>query len=140
MAGGWLDFPLLAEPIAAFIGWQETAAIFVVILLLFGPKSIPEVARLLGKLMQQFREASAELQRNLYMDDVRDLQRELRDSWRAKPERMRTVKPQPAGKPEPPPSESEADPSPAQDSDQEPCDEADSEDKGKKREPTDASD
>ena len=93
MTGGWLDVPGLGGPICAFIGWQEIAAIFVIVLIVFGPKSIPEVARMLGKFMQQFREASAELQRNLYLDDVKDIQRELRDTWRTSPERMRTVKP-----------------------------------------------
>jgi len=93
MLVGCLEFPGWGEPVRAFISWQETAAIFVVILIIFGPKSIPEVARLLGKFMAQFREATAELQRNLYIDDVKEIQRELRDSWRTKPERMRTVKP-----------------------------------------------
>jgi len=93
MTGGWLDVPGLGGPICAFIGWQEIAAIFVIVLIVFGPKSIPEVARILGKFMQQFREASAELQRNLYLDDVKDIQRELRNTWRTNPERMRTVKP-----------------------------------------------
>jgi TatA/E family protein of Tat protein translocase len=93
MPVGWITFPGWGEPIRAFISWQETAAIFVVILIIFGPKSIPEVARMLGKFMAQFREATAELQRNLYMDDVKEIQRELRDSWKTKPERMRTVKP-----------------------------------------------
>lgn len=93
MPVGWLDLPGLGDPVRAFIGWQETAAIFVVILIIFGPKSIPEVARMLGKFMAQFREAASELQRNLYIDDVKEIQRELRDSWKTKPERMRTVKP-----------------------------------------------
>jgi sec-independent protein translocase protein TatB len=93
MSVGWLEIPGWGEPVRAFISWQETAAIFVVILIIFGPKSIPEVARMLAKFMQQFREAAAELQRNLYIDDVKEIQRELRDSWKTKPERMRTVKP-----------------------------------------------
>jgi sec-independent protein translocase protein TatB len=137
MPSEWIGIPGWGEPVRAFIGWQETAAIFVVILILFGPKSIPEVARLLGKLMQQFRDASAELQRNLYMDDVRDLQRELRDSWRAKPERMRTVKPQPASEPKAPAPE--ADPYPAQDSDSVPPRDGESEDDVDKGDPMDGS-
>lgn len=93
MPGGWLEIPGWEKAIGAFISWQETIAIFVVALVLFGPKSIPELARLLAKLIHQLREASAELQRNLYVDDVKDIQRELRDSWHARPERMRTVAP-----------------------------------------------
>lgn len=137
MPGGWLELPGWQEPIGAFISWQETAAIFVVILILFGPKSIPEVARLLGKIMQQFREASAELQRNLYLNDVRDLQRELRDSWRTKPERMRTVQPRPASDEESHPPASDEDPYPARDEQPEPATEADEEDETGRAEPTD---
>jgi len=103
MVRSLLAFPGWGEPVGAFISWQETAAIFVVVLVLFGPKSIPEVARLLAKVMRQVREASAELQRNLYLDDVRDIQRELRSSWQKGPERMRTVSPKPTD--EAPPAE-----------------------------------
>jgi sec-independent protein translocase protein TatB len=37
---------------------QDSAVIFVIALLLFGPKKLPELARQLGKLMGEFRRAS----------------------------------------------------------------------------------
>jgi|SRR5579871_2136637 len=43
------------------LGWQETVFIFILALLLFGPKKLPELGRTLGKAMTEFRRASTEL-------------------------------------------------------------------------------
>jgi TatA/E family protein of Tat protein translocase len=43
------------------LGWQETVFIFVLALLLFGPKKLPELGRTLGKALTEFRRASTEL-------------------------------------------------------------------------------
>ncbi|MGO9257214.1 MAG: twin-arginine translocase TatA/TatE family subunit [Bryobacteraceae bacterium] len=43
------------------LGWQETVFIFLLALLLFGPKKLPELGRTLGKAMTEFRRASSEL-------------------------------------------------------------------------------
>ncbi len=43
------------------LGWQETVFIFVLALLLFGPKKLPELARTLGKAISEFKRASNEL-------------------------------------------------------------------------------
>jgi sec-independent protein translocase protein TatA len=43
------------------LGWQETVFIFILALLLFGPKKLPELGRTLGKAMTEFRRASSEL-------------------------------------------------------------------------------
>src|SRR5580658_5666386 len=40
--------------------FQDSAVIFFIALLLFGPKKLPELARQLGKLMGEFRRASNE--------------------------------------------------------------------------------
>lgn len=47
--------------------FQDSAVIFLIALLLFGPKKLPELARYLGKLMGEFRRASAEFR--MQMDD-----------------------------------------------------------------------
>ena len=47
--------------------FQDSAVIFVLALLLFGPKKLPELARYLGKLMGEFRRASSEFR--LQMED-----------------------------------------------------------------------
>jgi TatA/E family protein of Tat protein translocase len=43
------------------LGWQETVFIFVLALLLFGPKKLPELGRTIGKAITEFRRASNEL-------------------------------------------------------------------------------
>ena len=43
------------------LGWPEMAFIFILALLLFGPKKLPELGRTLGKAMTEFRRASNEL-------------------------------------------------------------------------------
>jgi len=50
------------------IGISELAVVFVLALLIFGPKKLPEIARGLGKAMRMFREASNEIQRTLEED------------------------------------------------------------------------
>jgi sec-independent protein translocase protein TatB len=45
----------------------DSAFLFVLALLLFGPKKLPELARYLGKMMAEFRRASAEFR--MQMDD-----------------------------------------------------------------------
>ena len=43
------------------LGWQETVFIFVLALLIFGPKKLPELGRTIGKALTEFRRASSEL-------------------------------------------------------------------------------
>jgi sec-independent protein translocase protein TatA len=43
------------------LGIQETIFIFVLALLIFGPKKLPELGRTIGKAMTEFRRASSEL-------------------------------------------------------------------------------
>ncbi|SNS39281.1 sec-independent protein translocase protein TatB [Granulicella rosea] len=47
--------------------FQDSAVIFVIALLLFGPKKLPELARQIGKLMAEFRRASNEFR--MQMDE-----------------------------------------------------------------------
>lgn len=46
-----------------FISGSEIIIVFMAVLLLFGAKSIPDVARMLGKGMREFRKATDEIQR-----------------------------------------------------------------------------
>lgn len=43
------------------LGWQETIFIFILALLVFGPKKLPELGKTIGKAMTEFRRASSEL-------------------------------------------------------------------------------
>lgn len=49
--------------------------IFVVVLVVFGPEKLPELARNLGKVMAEFRKATGDLRMN-FEDHLRDLERE----------------------------------------------------------------
>ncbi len=63
------------HPILAFgpLGSQEMIVIFVIILLLFGAKKIPELARGLGKSMGEFKKAREDFEREITRaeDDTR---------------------------------------------------------------------
>lgn len=48
------------------LGGQEMLVIFVIILLLFGAKKIPELARGLGKSMGEFKKARDEFEREIH--------------------------------------------------------------------------
>jgi TatA/E family protein of Tat protein translocase len=43
------------------LGWQETVFIFLLALLIFGPKKLPELGKTIGKALTEFRRASSEL-------------------------------------------------------------------------------
>jgi TatA/E family protein of Tat protein translocase len=43
------------------LGWQETIAIFLVALLIFGPRKLPELGKNIGKAISQFKRASTDL-------------------------------------------------------------------------------
>lgn len=47
------------------LGLPELAFIFVLALLIFGPKKLPEIGRTLGKGMAEFRKATSDLKRSI---------------------------------------------------------------------------
>ena len=57
------------------LGWQEMAVIFVLALLLFGPKKLPELGRNLAKGLAEFRRAQNELKAT-FEREMRTLERE----------------------------------------------------------------
>ena len=60
-----------------FISGGEIIIVGLVVLLLFGAKSIPDVARMLGKGMNEFKRASDEIKRELTRIGRQDLLRKL---------------------------------------------------------------
>ncbi len=84
------------------LGIPELVMIFIVALLLFGPRKLPEIGRTVGKALSEFRRASNDLKRTLEdevaADDLRaahrDLQRVVADPYSPEP---------PAPPAEPPP-------------------------------------
>ena len=57
------------------LGWQETVFIFILALLIFGPKKLPELGKTLGKAMTEFRRASSEL-KSTFDREMNNLERE----------------------------------------------------------------
>ena len=58
------------------VGWPEMAFIFVLALLLFGPKKMPELGRMVGKGLREFRRASEEL-KTTFDREMRNLEQEV---------------------------------------------------------------
>ena len=65
--------------IVLFIGGPEIVFIFLIILLLFGSKRIPEFAKMMGKGMREFRKATEDIKREIndetksFKDDFKDM-------------------------------------------------------------------
>ena len=57
------------------LGWQETVVIFVLALLVFGPKKLPELGKTIGKALTEFRRASSEL-KSTWDREMTNLERE----------------------------------------------------------------
>ncbi|MCB1183398.1 twin-arginine translocase TatA/TatE family subunit [bacterium] len=58
----------------AGLGWPEMVLILVLVLILFGPRRLPEVAEALGKSLKKFKSATSEA--------TREVKRELDDAGR----------------------------------------------------------
>ncbi|MGH7452777.1 MAG: twin-arginine translocase TatA/TatE family subunit [bacterium] len=51
------------------IGMSELLIILIVVLLLFGPKKLPELARGLGRGIQEFKKAADDVKKELTVED-----------------------------------------------------------------------
>jgi sec-independent protein translocase protein TatA len=67
----------LAGALMGPIGMQEMIAIFVIALVLFGPRKLPELGRTLGKALSEFRRAKNEL-KSTFESHLHELERETR--------------------------------------------------------------
>jgi TatA/E family protein of Tat protein translocase len=57
--------------------------VFVIVLVVFGPQKLPELARSLGKMLAEFRKASADF-RGAFEEEMKDLERQAREVERKK--------------------------------------------------------
>ena len=62
-------FFVAEETLVMGLGWQELLLVFMIVLLLFGAKRLPEIARSLGKASNEFKRAKDE-----FMDETRQQQ------------------------------------------------------------------
>jgi TatA/E family protein of Tat protein translocase len=60
------------------LGFPEMLFIFIVALLVFGPKKLPELGKSLGKGIREFRKATDEL-KSSWQDQVKDIQAPFND-------------------------------------------------------------
>jgi TatA/E family protein of Tat protein translocase len=69
------------------IGLPELVLIFIVALLLFGPRKLPEIGRTVGKALGEFRRASNDLKRTLEDEvaatELREARRDLDSAFQA---------------------------------------------------------
>jgi TatA/E family protein of Tat protein translocase len=52
------------------IGFQEILVILVVVLIVFGPKKLPELARMLGKAMAEFRRTVSDFKSAVDLEEI----------------------------------------------------------------------
>lgn len=61
-------------PMLAMLGWPEIIGILVVVLILFGAKKLPELAKGLGQGIKEFKKASNDMQNELHRSVVEEPQ------------------------------------------------------------------
>jgi TatA/E family protein of Tat protein translocase len=82
VAPGPLSFAIIdagsQEDLMFQLGFSEMLLIFIVALLVFGPKKLPELGKSLGKGIREFRKATDDL-KSSWQDQVKDIQAPLND-------------------------------------------------------------
>ena len=63
------------------LGFQEILIIFVIALLVFGPKKLPELGKSLGKGLREFKKATDDLKSN-WEDQVREVEEPIKETAR----------------------------------------------------------
>ncbi len=66
------------ELIILFISWHEIFILLLAVLLLFGSKKIPELARGLGKGMREFRKATEDIKKEIN-EGSKDIRKDIDD-------------------------------------------------------------
>lgn len=67
------------------LGFQELIIIFLIALVIFGPRKLPELGKSLGKGLNEFKRASNELKRT-WEEEVRSEEEELKKTLRTEEE------------------------------------------------------
>jgi Tat protein translocase TatB subunit len=93
------------------LGGPELFLIFVVALIVFGPRKLPEIGKSLGKMMAEFRRASNEFRSTIESEVEAE---KIRESMRIEPPKVEPVKAEAAAQ-TPAPSEAAPGASPAPD-------------------------
>ena len=94
------------------LGGTEVLVVFVLALLLFGPRKLPEIGQMLGKTMSELRRATMDFRTSLEREVQLDKLRETGDSLRrdvSLTEPSRPASPPPSDPPDTPSNDSPAD-------------------------------
>ncbi len=83
------------------IGMPELIIIFVIALIIFGPRKLPELGRSLGKSIAEFKRTSNDL-RNTLEEEIRLEEQQQARAERAAATKAATAESTPAGQPEEP--------------------------------------
>jgi len=62
------------------IGMPELLLVFVVALLVFGPRKLPEISRLLGKAVREFRKATDDFRDAIQQEPPAEIVKEVEDA------------------------------------------------------------
>jgi TatA/E family protein of Tat protein translocase len=63
------------------IGWQELVIILIIVVVLFGPRRLPEIAEALGKSVRKFKESAREAQAEI-KNEISAVNTEIKDEER----------------------------------------------------------
>jgi TatA/E family protein of Tat protein translocase len=63
------------------IGWQELVIILIIVVVLFGPRRLPEIAEALGKSVRKFKESAREAQAEI-KNEISAVNAEIKDEER----------------------------------------------------------
>jgi TatA/E family protein of Tat protein translocase len=64
------------------IGPLELLLIFLIALIVVGPKKLPDLGRTIGRGLREFRKAQDEVRQSLQFDELRDVKRDIADTQR----------------------------------------------------------
>ena len=53
------------------IGWQELIIVLVIVLVVLGPKKLPEVGRSLGRGIKEFKQSTSEMQEQISTEETK---------------------------------------------------------------------
>jgi sec-independent protein translocase protein TatA len=76
------------------IGWPELLVILVLVLVVFGPRRLPEIADAMGKSIRKFRDSSREATREVQRE-LNETKRSLDETETAAKEKPRSDEPRP---------------------------------------------
>lgn len=70
-------------------GMPELFLVFVVALLVFGPRKLPEIGKMMGKAMREFKKAADDFQQAVNQEPPEEIVKEAEEKLKANEERLK---------------------------------------------------